>query len=194
MKAKDIVTRKGNRRLSYNYVDIDLVVAKWSHMWVILDTESGLKPKIIKYITVTRTDTEIELSLSVKQSELIKWRLGLEVTPQNTHRHRQWRRPEDINKLINSAIMPKLKYTREHKVRLQYQAAYLFSTVEDKRVSSIAKTLGSDINMISDLISEWLKFPKKEKGLELISQSKNMDSYVDICVKDNINQYKSGKP
>ena len=56
-----------------NEIDIDLVVSKWNHLWVLTEWERDNTWRVVKYIRKDSPRTEIKLTISWRQaSELVK--------------------------------------------------------------------------------------------------------------------------
>ncbi len=79
-----------------NEIDIDLVVSKWNHLWVITEWQRDNSWRVVKYIRKNSGIADIKLTISCKQAnELIK-RLNLK--PANTlfRSGYSWRNEKDM--------------------------------------------------------------------------------------------------
>ena len=82
-----------------NTINIDLVVKRWNHLWVIMEWKRDNSFRLIKYVRKDSQMTACKLSLFEKQAkELIK-KLNLISTNTGFTSGFSWRRGEDMEHL-----------------------------------------------------------------------------------------------
>ncbi|MCK9456999.1 MAG: hypothetical protein M0R31_06870 [Candidatus Riflebacteria bacterium] len=84
-----------------NEIDIDLVVSKWNHLWVLTEWQRDNSWRVIKYIRKDSPITEIKLTISWQQANELVKRLDLKPTNTGFRSGYSWRTEKDMEYLDN---------------------------------------------------------------------------------------------
>ena len=84
-----------------NEVDIDLIVNKWNHLWVLAEWQRDNSWRIIKYIRKDSGITEIKITISCQQANEIVKRLDLKPEQSIFRSGYSWRTEKDMQHLEN---------------------------------------------------------------------------------------------
>ena len=84
-----------------NEIDIDFVVKKWNHLWMLTEWQRDNSWRIIKYIRKDSPITEIKLTISWQQANELAKKLGLISTNTGFRSGFSWRTKKDMIHLDN---------------------------------------------------------------------------------------------
>ncbi len=84
-----------------NEIDIDFVVSKWNHLWMLTEWQRDNSWRIIKYIRKDSQITEIKLTISWQQANELVKKLGLISTNTGFGCGFSWRAKKDMIHLDN---------------------------------------------------------------------------------------------
>jgi hypothetical protein len=83
------------KNIGINKIDIDLVVSKWNHLWILAEWERDNSWRVIKYIRKDSENTEIKLTISWRQANELVKRLDLKPILVGLGSGYSWRREKD---------------------------------------------------------------------------------------------------
>ncbi len=90
------ITKGEFKNTGINEIDIDLVVGKWNHLWLLSEWQRDNSWRIIKYLRKDSGITVIKLTISWQQANEIVRKLNLKPTNTGFTSGYSWRTEKDM--------------------------------------------------------------------------------------------------
>lgn len=108
MKKEIKITKGELKHTGINEVDIDLIVKKWNHLWILTEWTRDNSWRVVKYVRKDSPMTQIKITISWKQANEIAEKLLLRPYHIMGSGY-TWRKPSDSLLLAKWRRLKRLK-------------------------------------------------------------------------------------